>query len=248
MAATERVARLHSGQADEVNERLQDAAGRYSRPLIETAQWMMEPIAKHRPRNAQQVLHELRTIERASATRSQPTSTHKTPLPADFKATPALTQALQNTLEKHAGTIARKVVPRAISTASSYDELVNHLAGFVLNPEQELEFRERAASLPVRPSEASTELYQDDAAESGARSQSPYTRTRSKEAGAATGLQAEVLTNAHGHLAQYVGPIAAVLIEEAAAQTTDATRFHALLADEIDDSARARSRKVLTEQ
>jgi serine/threonine protein kinase len=38
MAATERIARLHSGHADEVNERLQDSAGRYRTSLIETAQ------------------------------------------------------------------------------------------------------------------------------------------------------------------------------------------------------------------
>jgi serine/threonine protein kinase len=235
MAATERVARLHSDQADEVNERLQDAAGRYSASLIETARWMMEPIAKRRPKNAQQVLQELRTIEHARGTTSHTASAHKTPLRADFEATPALTQALQNTLEKHAGTIARKVVPRAINTAASYDDLVNYLAGFVLNPQQQIEFRERAANLPVRSSEAATKIYQHDTAESAARSKSPYTRTGSEEAGTATSLRAEVVTNAHGHLAQYVGPIAAVLIEEAVAQTTDISRFHALLADEIDD-------------
>ena len=138
--------------------------------------------------------------------------------------------ALQNTLEQHAGSIARKVVPRAVSAATSYDELVNHLAGYILNLEDEIEFRARATDSHER---AATQAY---TSAPGSRSNPRNTPTISAQAGAPTSLQAAVFTKAQSQLAQFVGPIAAVPIEEAA-QTIDTSQFHALLAQEIDDPA-----------
>ena len=232
MAATERIARSHSGQADEVNSRLQDATGRYSTQLLETVQWMMEPIAERRPGNADQVLRELLDAQTAIATGKQTSLSSKSPQLEKFEASPALTSALQNTLEKHAGRIARKVVPRAVSAAASYDDLVNHLAGYVLNPESEIEFRSVATGLPARASEAATQAHTDSHPDS-----TGIPGVDEEAAAAATSLHDDLLDKAHTHLANYVGPIASVLIEAAAAQTTDAARFIELLADEIDDPA-----------
>ena len=240
MAATERIACMHSGQPDEVDARLQSASGRYSTRLLETVQWMMEPIAARRPKNSDQVLHELQDAEAAISTGTR-TATHpRYPATENFDVSPALEQALQNLLEKHAGQVARKVVPRAVGTAASYDDLVNHLAGYVLNPESEIGFRTSARQLPARVSEAATQVLTDAPAAEwrGPRSSSPRNETGHPEpAGAATPLHNDLLATAHTHLAHYVGPIAAVLIEQAAAQATDAAHFHKLLADEIDNPA-----------
>jgi serine/threonine protein kinase len=233
MVATERIARLHSGQPDEVNTRLQDATGRYSTQLLETVQWMMEPIAGRRPKSADQILRKLQDVAMASSTGKRTVSHLKNPSPAHFEASPALTHALQNALEKHAGRIARKVVPRAVSSAANYDELVDHLAGYVLDPESEIEFRALATELPARTSEAATLALAD----SQAAAPGIATGDQEAEVAAATSLPDDVLARARTHLANYVGPIAEVLVEAAAAQTTDASRFHALLADEIDDAA-----------
>ena len=137
-------------------------------------------------------------------------------------------------MEKHAGRIARKVVPRAVSTATDYDELVNHLAGYVLDPEREIEFRTLASELPARASEAATQALSKQRS-STAEADSPGTGTGEDEAGPPTSLRDDVIDKAHTHLAHYVGPIAAVLIEDAAAQASDVTQFHKLLADEIDN-------------
>ncbi|MFT5445955.1 MAG: serine/threonine protein kinase [Gammaproteobacteria bacterium] len=231
MAATERIARMHSTQADDVNARLQDARGRYSAQLLQTVQWMLEPIAERRPRDADQVLSQLQDLEPATHTGG---STRGNAPPVEFEASPALTHALQNTLEKHAGRIARKVVPRAVSTATNYDDLVNHLAGYVLDPEREIEFRALATELPARASEAATQALSEQRS-SAAELDPPGTGSGEDAAGPPTSLRDDVIDKAQTHLAHYVGPIAAVLIEDAAAQARDATQFHNLLADEIDD-------------
>jgi serine/threonine protein kinase len=227
IAATERIARMHSTQTDDVNARLQDARGRYSAELLQTVRWMLEPVAERRPQDADQVLGELRDLQPSTHT------DHNAPA-VEFEASPALTHALQNTLEKHAGRIARKVVPRAVSTASNYDELVNHLAGYVLDPEREIEFRAIATELPARASEAATHALSEQRSPNS-EVDSPGTGSGEDAAGPATSLRDDVIKKAHSHLAHYVGPIAAVLIEDAAAQASDAAQFHNLLAEEIDN-------------
>lgn len=240
MAATERIAHLHAGRPDSVSARLQDAAGRYSTQLIEIVQWMMEPIAERRPKNAFQVLREVKDADSELSVGSitgRKKGDSSTARSSSFQASPALTRALQNTLEMLAGGVARKVVPRAVSSASNYDELVDHLAGYVLDPQKQLEFRARAADLPVRASEAATQAHPEPStADSRIDSQSPGTILGHEEpSGPTTNLRDEILTKAQTHLAHYVGPIAAVLLEEAAAQATTPAELHALLANEIDD-------------
>lgn len=232
MAATERIARVHSTQADDVNARLQDARGRYSAQLLQTVRWMLEPMAQRRPENADQVLSELQDL--APAPHSGGKTRGNAP-PAGFEASPALTRALQDTLEKHAGRIARKVVPRAVSTAANYADLVNHLAGYVLDPEREIEFRALAMDLPARASEAATQALAKRRSSTD-EVDAPGTGAGHDAAGPHTSLGDDVIGKAHTHLAHYVGPIAAVLIEDAAAQASDATQFHTLLANEIDDA------------
>ena len=159
MAATERVTRLRSRQADDVTSHLQDAsAGHYSSRLLKTVQWMMEPAAEHRPQNANQVLCKLQAAEAALSPGARAASVPWRPTTANFNASPALAHALLNTLQQHAGNVAHKVVPRAVSTAASYDELINLLAGYVLDPQSEIEFRERANELPARADEAVTSM------------------------------------------------------------------------------------------
>jgi serine/threonine protein kinase len=234
MAATERIAHLHSRQPDEVNTRLQDASGRYSTLLLETVQWMMEPIADRRPKSADAVLRELMQAQ-SEANLGSTTVAGSTSVAESFDASSALTQSLQDTLEKHAGRIARKVVPRAVSSAKNYDELVNHLAGYVLNPENEIEFRSTATQLHKQTRESATPAPIDTGSSPSER-RAAEAATRAEESAApATSLRDEVLSRAQTKLAMYVGPIAAVLVEEAASQTTQAEQFHALLAKEIDD-------------
>jgi len=217
MAATERIARMHSGEPDPVPQQLAQAGTAYSNLLCETVLWMLETVGSQRPQSAADLLRALRP-SRASAPAAAPEAESPT-VASDFEPTPALTQSLQSTLEAHAGRVARRVVAPAVARATRYQDLVDHLAGFVLDPERQEAFRAQA-----------TEVWQqlDTAGTDG-------TDARA-DAAPAPKLPDEVLAAAAAHLAHFVGPIAALLVEQAAATATSREQLHALLATELDDT------------
>ncbi len=224
-AATERISRLHTGRGDPVPDELKQAAsGRYRDLITEAVLWMLEPTPEQRPQHTSELLDALRP---GTATRTG------TPSAPDFEPTPALTQGLVSLLEEHAGRVARRVVAPAMQRATRFEDVVEHLAGFVLDPEGQLSFRERARTLRADPtiggartSAATATLARDPVADGGPTG-----------AGA---LAQETITRAQGALAEFVGPIAAVLVEQAAALAGDHEEFLDLLAQELDNAAERR--------
>ena len=132
VSATDRISRVHGGQSDPVRDALDHCDARYSERLVQCVLWMLETAAGHRPQSTSELLSEIRPagVAVVPTTAGNVTALNASNRgPADaFQATPELTRALQNTLERHAGKVARKVVPPAIGRASNYDELVDHLA------------------------------------------------------------------------------------------------------------------------
>jgi len=54
-------------------------------------------------------------------------------------------------------------------------------------------------------------------------------------------LRDDVIRHAEHHLAELIGPIASLLVEQAAGQATTRDEFLALLAEELDDEAERRT-------
>jgi serine/threonine protein kinase len=214
MAATERIARVHSGEADPVPQQLAQAGGAYSNLLCETVLWMLETVASKRPQSTAELLQGLRPTRASTTTVAVPAGAATRA--SDFEPTPELTQSLQSTLEAHAGRVARRVVAPAVARAASYEELIEHLAGFVIDPERQEAFRSEATQVRARSEAAGS-----DAA-------TPAVPTPS--------LSAELLAGAAAHLAHFVGPIAELLVEQAAATATTREQLHELLAQELDDA------------
>jgi hypothetical protein len=231
-AATDRIARLQGGGQDPVQDELRKVTGSYSNLLAQTVAWMLEPVAGNRPQNASELIDALGEVWDGRAAgpgfgRGAPGES----VDVDFEATPALTQALAASLETHAGRVARKVVPGAVAKATRYDELVEHLAGFVLDPQRQAAFRQQAVALRDTLSGAT-------AAGSGPPSGEPAPddgQPTPQRPPTTTSLHAEVLAHAEHHLANFVGPIAAILVEQAAEQAGSRDAFYRLLADELDD-------------
>ncbi len=233
MAATERIARLHGGEGDPVPGVLEGASDRYSNLLIENVLWMLEPVAGERPRSTSEVLDALRPGNLTRPASGEPTvaatllmhdvETGPATVPAtDFEPSPALTQGLMSLLEEHAGRVARRVVAPAMERSGCYDDLVEHLAGFVLDPQRQGEFRTRARALRTGDGAGQPDAVASDAASPDA------------------GLPETVTEQARELLAEYVGPIAALLVEQAAGRTSDRDAFHDLLAGELEDDAERR--------
>jgi serine/threonine protein kinase len=73
--APDRVAARQEGEADPLKPAVEVGAGRYSRELLETIDWMLAPNAKDRPQTADAVLARLQTRHTVTTKRTRPTVT-----------------------------------------------------------------------------------------------------------------------------------------------------------------------------
>ncbi len=250
-SATDRIARVHTSRPDPVPETLRPLAGTYSNLLLETVLWMLEPVAARRPQSAGELVRALRPMHGIAAYRHDRADDDDGPatrVAADFVPTPALTRGLEAELCRHAGRIGQRVVAPAVAQATRFEELVEHLAGFVLDPGAEAEFRAAARTLREDPATAAgtggpgsgapraparttvaedPDIAQDGYTAAPAPSRPPTTRS----------LHDEVVRHAEHHLAELIGPIASLLVEQAAGQATTREQFLDLLAEELDDEA-----------
>jgi serine/threonine protein kinase len=235
LSATERVAALHSNAADPVPLALDGLRGRYSDAFVDAVRWMLEPSASARPPSTEALLETLGDADAMPATvdvdgiptQLAPSARGSGPSTgggADFAGTPELVTALESALEKCAGKVAHRVVRPAVAGAARYEDLVRHLSGFILDENKQTAFVEHAQDLP-----ATLELAPPDTQPEASQGTEAPPDTRS--------LREEVVRHAERALANFVGPIAGILVEQAATQTSDRDEFYRLLAEELDDPA-----------
>ncbi|MFQ5995316.1 MAG: serine/threonine protein kinase [Acidiferrobacterales bacterium] len=93
-AATDRVAALHAGKADPLGDLKKLLGDQYSVSFLETVAWMLEPLAKNRPRTIDQALEAL-------AKRETPVAAPKTSaeIPANNEAAKQTDVALPKTVQ-----------------------------------------------------------------------------------------------------------------------------------------------------
>jgi serine/threonine protein kinase len=150
VAATDRVAAIHEGEADPLVDLTQLLRNRYSLSFLQAIMWMLQPLAKNRPQTIDDALRALLVEAEVSAmptpselpaldTGTVDTQTSlavadlpKTTLvdagtaPSIWK--PELLQLFERKLAIYLGPIARILVRRVAASASHRDELVQALA------------------------------------------------------------------------------------------------------------------------
>ena len=128
---------------------------------------------------------------------------------------PALLRELEAALAPHLGPIARVTVHGAARTAGTLAELVRLLAW----------------EIPDTAKAAFQNKFSDV---SWVRSQPPGEPAANRAAAAQ--FSVEILAEAEQRLAQYLGPVARVVVKRAAANARDEAELYLLLAAEIEDA------------
>jgi serine/threonine protein kinase len=268
VAATDRLATFHGLGGDPVHRQLDELQSRYDAVLLDAVKWMLEATPAGRPQTTAEVLAKLRALNRGRddfPNSDAPTELHQ--LSADFDKTPELSLALQSALEKSGVKVARKVVGPAMATAARYSEMVEFLAGFILDDTRQSVFIEHVRDLPAQHAARATPVASQGPPSDAAPSERPSRERSSRggeassgwgppsgtespepESGTLTGgragagppttqsLRDEVIAHAERHLADFVGPIASVLVDEAAATASNRDEFYRMLADELDSA------------
>lgn len=132
---------------------------------------------------------------------------------------------IERSLSRHIGPLAKVLVRRARGEAPSIDAFFRALAAQIEDPAEQAAFAAKVASHrpagppPVPPAPAAA-----------ARAPAP-----------ASALAPEVLATAERRLASYVGPLARILIKEAAGRTGNLEELYAQLATHIDSEEEKRA-------
>ena len=159
---------------------------------------------------------------RKMADATMPTGTAaRKPSPAVTLSPEALAE-VERSLSRHIGPLAAVIIRRSQGEATSVEEFFRVLAGNITDPEEQADFLQKIAKVK-------------SATEAQAKTQ-PAAATAVKPQAAATKtvFTPETLATAEKRLASYVGPLARVLIKEAAGKSGNLKELYVQLAAHID--------------
>jgi serine/threonine protein kinase len=190
---------------------------RFRPEFLAAIDWGLAPHEEDRP----QTVTEWRDALLGSAG-AEPKTRKAPPQPRaqqDFEH--AFLQELEDTLAQHVGLVAPAMVRSAAKKAHNPAELVQMLAADITHDGVRHKFERRFAdsSRPATPVQPSM----------------PATRTEPSTNTATTRFAVEVLERAEKRLAQYLGPVARVVVRRAAVKARDEAELYLLLADDIED-------------
>jgi serine/threonine protein kinase len=195
----------------------------YRMEFLAALDWALSPNEGERP----QLIAEWRealfsTAPVAAKTQAVPKARAAIAFDAEFL------KRLEGELAQHLGPIAPLMVKNAAKKADSQADLVRLLAQEISDPQARALFEKRF-------SEVSRPVTQ------------PATTTNPSTTQAATRFSPQVLDRAEKQLAQYIGPVARVVVKRAAMKARDETELYLLVADEIEDPGQKKSftRKAL---
>jgi hypothetical protein len=192
---------------------------RYRPELLAAIDWGLAPHEDDRPKS----VHEFRsalagTMEPKfkAAEPAPPPPPPAAPAPVHFDA--KFLDQVERELAQHVGPIAPVMVKKAVKKAQDPGELVKLLAADITHNGLRIKFERRFAdaSRPVSRSQPAS------VAPSGAPSSGPP-------------LSPEILSRVETQLAQYLGPVAKVVVSRAARKARDVSELYFLVADEIED-------------
>jgi serine/threonine protein kinase len=127
---------------------------------------------------------------------------------------------IERSLSRHVGPLAKILIKRSQGEAASVEEFFRALAESIPDADEQKAFLKKMAQVKVQTAP-------DASAEASAASKAAAEATR-------TGFTPEVLEMAEKRLASYVGPLARVLIKDAAGKSGNLKELYAQLAAHID--------------
>ena len=138
---------------------------------------------------------------------------------------------IERSLSRHMGPLAKVLIQQTTGQAASVDELLRILADNIPDPDEQRAFLAKANSVKAK-AEATAARTQPTA---------PAPAQASKAASATrTGFTPEALEKAEKQLASYVGPLARVLIKDAAGKSGNLKELYTQLAAHIDSEEERR--------
>ena len=200
--------------------------GKYRPEFLAAIDWALAPHEDARPRSVSEWSAALLDQEAQAKTRrtvavARPDLTLlPTALPPaqDFDA--GFLEEVERELTHHLGPIAQIMVRNAAKKARDSADLVQLLAADITQPGLRVKFEQRFAELsrPLSQSRAST----------GPTGPSQPTSAR---------FSAKTLARAEERLSQYLGPVAKVVVKQAASKARDESELYLMVADEIENPA-----------
>ena len=137
---------------------------------------------------------------------------------------PDVIAQVEQTLARQIGPLARLLVQRSQAESSTFDQFVRQLAEQIEDEGEKVAFTRKATALQARTHPSTATIGPQ-------RQQQPVLETASFKAAP---LAPDVLATAERALASYVGPLARILIKEAAGKSGDVKELYAQLAAHID--------------
>jgi serine/threonine-protein kinase len=134
---------------------------------------------------------------------------------------------IESSLSRHMGPLAKVLIRKSRGETTDFDSFLKLLAEQIPDDEEQDLFLKKAAAFKPR----------GKAAPDGTKpapAQPPPASTASQKAPAPQPFTPEVLATAERRLASYVGPLAKLLIKEAAGNTSDLKELYRALAAHID--------------
>ena len=198
---------------------------RYRPEFLAAIDWGLAPHEDDRP----QSVHELRAalagtmepkLKPAEPAPPPPPPPPAAPKPVHFDA--KFLDQVERELAQHVGPIAPVMVKKAVKKAQDPAELVQLLAADITHNGLRLKFERRFAD-QSRPVSRSQPVSASPAGPSGPPS--------------GPSLSPETLRRVETQLAQYLGPVAQVIVRRAALKARDTSELYLMVADEIEDPA-----------
>jgi serine/threonine-protein kinase len=140
---------------------------------------------------------------------------------------PEVLAQIESSLSRHLGPLAKVLIRKSRGETTDFDSFLKLLAEQIPDDEEQDLFLKKAAAFKPR----------GKAAPDGTKpapAQPPPASTASQKAPAPQPFTPEVLATAERRLASYVGPLAKLLIKEAAGNTSDLKELYRALAAHID--------------
>jgi serine/threonine-protein kinase len=148
---------------------------------------------------------------------------------------PDVLAQLEGSLSRHLGPLAKVLIRKTQAETTDFDTFFHLLADQIPDAEEQKAFLAKAAALKPRPKARAEGVRPAPAA-----TPAPAPAAGRQAEAAQKGFSPEVLSAAERALASYVGPLAKLLIREAATQTSDLKELYRKLADHIDSEEERR--------
>ena len=144
---------------------------------------------------------------------------------------PEVLAEIEGSLSRQIGPLAKVLVRRGQGEAASFDQFVRLLAEHIEDEGEKVLFVRKATQLQAKAAPAASKT----------QAKAPAVEATAVSAPAAAAFSPEVLAAAERQLASYVGPLARILIKEAAGKTGTLKELYLSLAAHIDSEDERRS-------